>query len=100
MSRTYGKGIVYLHDDFYIHPLTIYVQDFAPRRSIIFARPHGLLKAMRTIGDHSLEGLGEEMYFVGHTHIAPYIIHFLHTFEESGTASTWLRGHTFCHTLL
>ena len=88
MSKTYGKGIVYLHDDLYIHPLTIYVQDVAPRRSIFFSRPHGLLEAMSTIGNHSLGGLGEEMYFGGHTHLAPCIIHFLHTFEESRTEAS------------
>ena len=100
MSRNYGKGIFYLHDDLYIHPLTIFVQDVAPRRSILSSRPHGLLEAMITIGDHSLGGLGEEMYFGGHAHLAPYIMHFLHTFEESRTASKWLRDHTFYHTLL
>ena len=85
MRKTYGKGIVYFHDDRYIHPLTIYVQDVAPGRSILFSRPHGLLEAMSNIGDHSLGVLGEEMNFGGHSHLAPYIIHFLHTYEESGT---------------
>ena len=83
MRRTYGKGIVYLHDDLYIHPLTIYVQDVASRRGILLFGPHGLLEAMSNFGDHSLGRLGEEMYFGGPTHLAPYIIHFLHTFEES-----------------
>ena len=103
MSKTYGKGIVYLHNDLYnvyMHPLTIHVQDVAPRRSILFSRPHGLLKAMSNIGDHSLGELGEEMYFGGQAHLVPYIIHFLHTYEESGIASKWLTDHTFCHTLL
>ena len=100
IQKNYGKVIVYLHDYLYIHPLTIYVQDVAPRRSILLSRPHGLLEAMSTIGDHSLGGIGEENYFGGHTHLAPYIIHFPHTFEESQTASKWLRGHTFWHTLM
>ena len=81
MSKTYGEVIDYLHDDLYIHPLTIYVQDVAPRRSILFSRTHGLLEAMSTIGDHSLGGLGEEIYFGGHMlTLQTYIIHFLHTF--------------------
>ena len=87
MSMNYGNGIFYLHDDLYIPPLTIYVQDVAPRRGILLFGPHGLLEAIRNFGDNSLGGLGEEMYFGGPTHLAPYIIHFLHTFEESRTSS-------------
>ena len=46
MKNTYGKGIVCLHNELHnvsMHPLTIHVQDIAPRRRIIFSRPHGLL---------------------------------------------------------
>ena len=100
MRKTYVGGIVYLHDDLYIHPLTIFVQDVAPRRSILISRPHALLEAISTMGDQSLGALGEEMYFGGHAHLAPYIMHFLHTFEESRTVSKWLRNHTFYLTLL
>ena len=66
MSKTYGKGIVFLHDDLYnvyMHPLTIHVQDFAQRRNIIPSRLHGLLEAMSGFDGHSLGGLGEEIYY-------------------------------------
>ena len=58
MSREYGKGIDFcLHENLYdvcICPLTIHVQDDAPRRSIIFSRPHGLDEAISMIDGHSL----------------------------------------------
>ena len=66
MRKTYGKGVDYLHDNLYnvcMYPLTIYVQDVAPMRSILSSRLHGLLEAMSSIDDHSLGGLGEEMYY-------------------------------------
>ena len=103
MRKTYGKGIFYLNNDLYnvyMHPLTIHVQDVAPMRSILSSRLHGLLEAMSSIDDHSLGGLGEEMYYREHAHFVPYIIHFLQTYEESGTTRKWLRDHTFCHCLL
>ena len=63
MSRRYGKGLHYvLHDYLYnvcMHPLTMLIQDDAPRRSIFFSRPHGLDGAMSMIDGHSLGGLGE-----------------------------------------
>ena len=103
MRKTYGKGIVCFHNDLYdvyMHPLTIHVSDVAPRRSILFSILHGLLEAMSSIGDYSLGGLGEEMYYAEHAHFVLYIIHFIQTYEESGTARKWLRNHTFCHSLL
>ena len=66
MSRAYGKNVGHLHSDFCIAcmlPLIISVQDIAPRRSIIFPECHGLFEVMSSIGDHSLGGVGEEMYF-------------------------------------
>ena len=60
MIKAYGEGIVYFHDYFHIHPLTIFVLDVAPRRRILLSRPHGLLEAMSTIGDHSLGGIGRK----------------------------------------
>ena len=104
MSRKYGKGIhcclQYYFYNVYMHPLTIHVQDDAPRRSILFSRPHGLVEAISMIDGHPLGGLGEEIYYGGHTHGTPCIIHFLHTYEEIGAAGKWLRSHTFYQSLL
>ena len=104
MSRRYGKGIHYgLHDFFYIvciHPLTIHVQDVAPRRSILYLELHGQVEAISMIDGPSLGGLGEEIHYGGHAHCAPYIVHFLHTYEEIGAAGKWLRSHLFYQSLL
>ena len=74
MSRAYGKGDDCLHDYFfnvYMHPLSIHVQDDAPRRSVIFSRPHGLDEAISMIDGHYLGRLGEEIYYGGHTVCTP-----------------------------
>ena len=64
MSRTYGKGNCYFHDYLYdIFPLTIHVQDVAPRRSILSLELHGLVEAISMIDGHSLGGLGEEISY-------------------------------------
>ena len=103
MRKTYGKDTVWLHNYLYkyVHSLTIYVQDIAPRRSILSSRIHGLLEAISSICDgHSLEGLGEIVSFSEHAHFAPYTIHFLQNCDEIGAASKWLRRHTLCHSLV
>ena len=64
-------------------PLTIPMQDIAPRGRIIFLRLHGSLETMSMIGDHSLGILGEELCVGGHAHVASYIIHFLQCCETN-----------------
>ena len=55
MSRTYGKGHDYFHDYLYdVCPLTIHVQDVAPRRSILSLEFHGLVETISMIHGHSL----------------------------------------------
>ena len=104
MSREYGKGIhCCLHDylyNVYMYPLTIHVQEDAPRRCILFSRPHGLDEAISMIDGHSLRGLGEEIYYGRHAHFTSYIIHFLHNYEEIGAVDKWLRSHSFYQSLL
>ena len=53
IHKNYGKGIVYLNDDLYIHPLTIYVQDVSPRRSLLL--PSNLSPSLQS-PSHQLEG--------------------------------------------
>ena len=101
MSRAYGNDIGYLHS--YIVcmlPLTISVQDVAPRRSILFPRLHGSLETMSMIGDHPLGRLGEELCVGWHAHFVSYIIHFLQTHEENGAVHRWLENHILIHSLL
>ena len=86
--------------DICMHPLTIHVQDDAPRRSILFSRPYGLDEAMSMTDGNSLGGPGEEIHYGGHAHYTPSIIHFLHTYEEIGAAGKWLRSHIFYQSLL
>ena len=101
MSRTYGKGDYYFHDYLYdVCPLTIHVQDIAPRRSILSFGLYGLVEAISMVDGHSLGGLGEEIYYGGHTLCTPDIIHFLHAYEEIGAVDKWLRSHTFYQSLL
>ena len=96
MRKTCGKGVDYLDlSHVYMHPLTTYVQDFAPRRSILILRLHGLLEAMTNVDNYSLGGLGEEFCFGGHTYIASSIIHFLQDYEEIGAACKWFGDHIF-----
>ena len=87
MDKTYGKGIICLHNDLYnvyVQPLTIYVQDISQGRGILPSRLHCLPEAIRSIGDgHSLGGLGEIVSFAEHAHFAPYPIHFLQSCEEA-----------------
>ena len=101
MRKTYGKDIVWLHNDLYVRSLTICVQDIAEGGIIFPSRLHGLLEAISSFGDgHSLEGLGEITSFAEHAYFAPYTIHFLQTCEEIGAAIKWLGNHTSCHFLM
>lgn len=83
MSKTYGKGIVCLHNDLYnvyVQPLTIYVQDISQGRRIIPSRLHGLHEAISSIGDgHSLGELVEIVSFAEHAHFSPYTMLALET---------------------
>ena len=65
--RTYGKDIVHLCD-LHVDSLTMYMQDVAPRRGILYLRLLGLHEAKSMIDDHPLDGLGEDVYFGGHAH--------------------------------
>ena len=67
------------------------MQGFAQRKDILPSRFGGLHKAI--MDDHSLGGYGEEISHGEYTHIAHYIIHYLHIGEESGEARKWWGGH-------
>ena len=62
MSRKHGKDIVHLYD-LHVDSLTMYMQDDAPRRSILCQRLFGLLGAKSIVDGHSLDGLGGDFYF-------------------------------------
>ena len=70
MRGEHGKGVHYFsHDHLYdicMHPLTIHMQENAPRRSIHFARPHDLVGAISMANGHYLGGLGEDRDHGGH----------------------------------
>ena len=80
MRRKHGKGVhCFSHDHLYdvcMHPLTIHVQENAPRKSIHFSRPHGLVEAISMTDGHYFRGFGGEICCGGHAHFSTCIIHF------------------------
>ena len=86
MSRNHGKDIVHLYD-LHVYSLTMYMEDVAPRRSILCQRLLRLLGAKSIVDGHPLDGIGGDLYFRGHTPHVSYTIHFLRIHEENLAAN-------------
>ena len=103
MSREHGKGVhCFSHAHLYdtcMSPLTIHMQEKAPRRSIHFSRPHGLVRAVSMANGHYLGGLGEDRYHGGHDQISASIIYLPRACEEIHATNWWLSSHNFYQSL-